>query len=81
MNSQHLASILLYIAVIFHLLGMSGWIVPTMEQPIELAILGLMLTALFALRKKKRKTKRKPRQRPVEVDAMLDRSQEGDTGA
>ena len=78
MNVQNLAAILLYMAVIFHLLGMSGWVVPRLSQPIQLATLGLMLTALIVLRKKKRKTKRRPRKPPVEVEVMLDRAQEGD---
>lgn len=78
MNAQNLAAILLYMAVIFHLLGMSGWVVPRLSQPIQLATLGLMLTALLVLRKKKRKAKRRPRKPPVEVEVMLDRAQEGD---
>ncbi|MED1793734.1 hypothetical protein [Brevibacillus nitrificans] len=80
MNAQNLATILLYLAVIFHLLGMSGWVVATMAQPIQLATLGLLLTAIFVLRKKKRKTKRRPRKPPVEVTAMLERAEGGDTG-
>lgn len=80
MNAQNLAAILLYLAVIFHLMGMSGWVAPSLAQPIQVATLGLMLTALFVLRKKKRKTKRRPRKPPVEVDVMLNRAQEGDAG-
>lgn len=75
-----MASILLYLAVLFHLLGMSGWVAPSMSQPIQLATLGLMLTALFVLRKKKRKAKRRPRKPPVEVAAMLERAEGGEPG-
>lgn len=80
MNAQNVATILLYTAVLFHLLGMSGWVVPSMAQPIQLATLGLLLTAIFVLRKKKRKTKRRPRKPPVEVTAMLDRAEGGEAG-
>lgn len=80
MNAQNVASILLYVAVIFHLLEMSGWVAPAMSQPIQLAILGLLLTAIFVLRKKKRKVKRRPRKPPVEVSAMVDRAEGGETG-
>lgn len=80
MNAQNLATILLYLAVIFHLLGMSGWVVSTIAQPIQLATLGLLLTAIFVLRKKKRKVKRRPRKPPVEVTAMLDRTEGGESG-
>jgi len=79
-NAQNVASILLYVAVIFHLLEMSGWVAPAMSQPIQLAILGLLLTAIFVLRKKKRKVKRRPRKPPVEVSAMVDRAEGGETG-
>lgn len=78
LKAQNLASILLYLAVFFHLLGMSGWVASTMAQPIQLAVLGLLLTALFVLRKKKRKAKRRPRKPPVEVTEMLERA-EGDS--
>ncbi|QRG70004.1 hypothetical protein [Brevibacillus choshinensis] len=80
MNAQNVATILLYMAVLFHLLGMSGWVVPSMTQPIQLATLGLLLTAIFVLRKKKRKTKRRPRKPPAEVTAMLDRAEGGESG-
>lgn len=80
MNAQNLASILLYLAVLFHLMGMSGWMVSSMGQPLQLATLGLMLTALFVLRKKKKKAKRRPRKPPAEVGVMLDRAQEGEAG-
>lgn len=80
MNAQNVAAILLYMAVILHLLSMSGWVVAKLTQPIQLVILGFMLTALFVLRKKKRKTKRRPRKPPAEVDVMLDRAQEGEAG-
>ncbi|GIO06773.1 hypothetical protein J31TS6_28010 [Brevibacillus reuszeri] len=80
MNAQNVAAILLYMAVILHLLSMSGWVAAKLTQPIQLVILGFMLTALFVLRKKKRKTKRRPRKPPVEVDVMLDRAQEGEPG-
>ncbi|MDF2681057.1 MAG: hypothetical protein K0R47_2247 [Brevibacillus sp.] len=80
MNAQNVATILLYLAVIFHLLGMSGWVVSTMAQPIQLATLALLMTAIFVLRKKKRKTKRRPRKPPVEVTTMLDRAEGGEPG-
>ncbi|WP_433947654.1 hypothetical protein [Brevibacillus agri] len=80
MNVQNLALILLYMAVLFHLLGMSGWVQAKLSQPIQLATLGLMLAALFALRKKKRKTRRRARKPPAEVAVMLDRAEEGEAG-
>ncbi|WP_312108448.1 hypothetical protein [Brevibacillus reuszeri] len=80
MNAQSMAAILLYMAVILHLVGMSGWVVPKLSQSIQLATLAFMLTALIALRKKKRKTKRRPRKPPAEVEVMLDQAQEGETG-
>ncbi|GED66784.1 hypothetical protein BRE01_04860 [Brevibacillus reuszeri] len=80
MNAQSMAAILLYMAVILHLVGMSGWVVPKLSQSIELATLAFMLTALIALRKKKRKTKRRPRKPPAEVEVMLDQAQEGEAG-
>ncbi|MGG4494675.1 hypothetical protein [Brevibacillus reuszeri] len=80
MNTQSMAAILLYMAVILHLVGMSGWVVPKLSQSIELATLAFMLTALIALRKKKRKTKRRPRKPPAEVEVMLDQAQEGEAG-
>ncbi|MEK3743561.1 LPXTG cell wall anchor domain-containing protein [Brevibacillus sp. FSL K6-0770] len=80
MNAPNLASILLYIAVLFHLLLMSGWVSAKMSQPIQLAMLALMLLALFVLRKKKRKTKRRTRRPPAEVAALVDRAEEGEPG-
>lgn len=79
MKAQNLASILLYLAVIFHLLGMSGWTSAKLAQPIELAILALMLTCIFILRKKKRK-KRRTRRRAPEVEVLLDHAGEGEPG-
>ncbi len=80
MNAQNLAAILLYVAVLFHLLGMSGWVVPETVQPIQLATLGLMLAALVSLRKKKRRTKRRTvRKPPAEANALVERAQEGDS--
>ncbi|MGN7471166.1 hypothetical protein [Brevibacillus sp. SAFN-007a] len=78
MNAQNVASILLYMAVLFHLLGMSGWVPAKLSSPIQLATLGLMLTSLFVLRKKKRKTRRRPRKPPAEVAVMLERAGEGE---
>ncbi|WP_289136012.1 hypothetical protein [uncultured Brevibacillus sp.] len=80
MNAQNVAAILLYMAVILHLLSMSGWVTAKLTQPIQLVILGFMLTALIVLRKKKRKTKKRTRKPPVEVDVMLDHAQEGEAG-
>jgi hypothetical protein len=59
---------------------MSGWVVPEMVQPIQLATLGLMLAALVSLRKKKRRTKRRTvRKPPAEANALVERAQEGDS--
>lgn len=77
MKSQNLAVILIYMAVLFHLLAMSGWVKHEYLQPMQLATLAFMLTALFVLRKKKRKTKRRPRKPPAEVGVLLDRADEG----
>ncbi|WP_236841323.1 hypothetical protein [Brevibacillus formosus] len=76
-KAQNLASIFLYIAVIFHLLGMSGWTSTKLAQPIELAILALMLLSIFVLRKKKRKKRRARRPAP-EVAVMLEHAEEGE---
>gem|GEM_PF-837176 len=81
MKAQNLASILIYMAVLFHLIVMSGWFHPEMLQPLQLASLGLMLAALFVLRKKKRKTKRRPRKPPAEVGQLLERSEESKEGS
>ncbi|MGZ0053307.1 hypothetical protein [Brevibacillus gelatini] len=80
MNAQNLASILLYLAVLLHLLGMSGWVQAKLSQPIQLATLAFMLTALFVLRKKKRKARRRTRKPPAEVAVMLERAEEGEPG-
>ncbi|MBG9945998.1 hypothetical protein ABE237_04060 [Brevibacillus formosus] len=79
MKAQNLASSFLYIAVIFHLLGMSGWTSAKLAQPIELAILALMLLSIFILRKKKRKKRRARRPAP-EVAVMLEHAEEGEPG-
>lgn len=81
MKAQNLASILIYMAVLFHLIVMSGWVLPQMLQPLQLATLGLLLAALFVLRKKKRKTKRRPRKTPAEVGQLLERSEESKEGS
>ncbi|MGK5507934.1 hypothetical protein [Brevibacillus formosus] len=79
MKAQNLASIFLYIAVLFHLLGMSGWTSAKLAQPIELAILALMLLSIFVLRKKKRKKRRARRPAPApEVAVMLEHAEEGE---
>lgn len=77
MKSQNLAVILIYMAVLFHLFAISGWVKTELLQPMQLATLAFMLTALFVLRKKKRKTKRRPRKPPAEVGVLLDRADEG----
>jgi chromate transport protein ChrA len=76
-KKQNWASIILYLAVLFQLLGMSGWLDASLTQPVQLATLVLMLTAILTLRKKKRKRKKAAGKPPAEVDLMLDRAQEG----
>lgn len=80
MKAQHLAVILIYLAVLFHLLAMSGWVDQAMQQPIQLAILALLLTTLFVLRQKKRKSKRRRRMPPAEVQALADHAEGGESG-
>lgn len=80
MKGQNLAAILLYAAVLFHLVGMSGWFAPSMTQPLALTTLVLMLTALLAIRKKKRRVKRRPRKTPTEAATFLERAQEEEAG-
>ena len=79
MKAQNLAVILLYLTVLFHLLIMSGWLEQAMHQPIQLAILALLLTTLFVLRKKKRKSRRGRRAPKAEVQALVEHAEEGNT--
>lgn len=78
MKGQNLAAIFIYLAVLLHLLAMSGWLDQAMHQPFQLAILAFLLTALFALRKKKRKKKRRPRRPSPEVQALVEHAQDGE---
>jgi hypothetical protein len=80
MKAQSLANILLYLATICQLLWMSGWVVPTLVQPLQLATLALMLFTLFVLRKKKRKARKRSRKPPEQVAALVDRAKEEDSG-
>lgn len=77
-KTQTFATILLYLATICQLLWMSGWVEGKWIQPLQLLTLGLMLCTLFVLRKKRRKTKRRPRKTPAEVNALVERAQEGE---
>jgi Flp pilus assembly protein TadB len=76
-KSQNFAVILIYLAVIAHLLVLSGWVVTSMVQPLQLATLAFLLIALFAMRKKKRKSKKRTRKPPAEVNEMVDRAADG----
>lgn len=76
MKAQNLAVILIYMAVLSHLLAMSGWVKPDLLSAMHVATLAFMLTALFVLRKKKRKTKRRPRKPPAEAAVLLERAEE-----
>jgi len=75
-KGQNLAAILIYLTILFHLLIMSGWVNETLHQPIQLAILALLLTALFVLRKKKRKSKRGRRAPKAEAQALAEQARE-----
>ncbi|USG63417.1 hypothetical protein NDK47_14650 [Brevibacillus ruminantium] len=81
MKTQMWTFSILCLAVIFHLLTMSGWVVSSLTQPLQLATLMLMLTAITLLRKKKRKRKRASRTRKpaAEVNQLLERAEGGDS--
>ncbi|WP_400163699.1 hypothetical protein ACAF76_011545 [Brevibacillus sp. TJ4] len=76
MKGQNLAVILMYVAVLLHLLTMSGWLNQAAHQPFQLGILACLLLALFALRKRKRKRKRRSRTPSAQVQALVDHAQE-----
>lgn len=80
MKAQSLANILLYLATICQLLWMSGWVVPKLVQPLQLATLALMLLTLFVLRQKKRKSKKRKRKPPEQVAALVERAKEKESG-
>ena len=79
MKTQMWTSSILCLAVLLHLLVMSGWAEAALTQPLQLATLTLMLTAVLLLRKKKRKRKKAARKPPATVHEMLEKAEGGET--